>query len=137
MIRRAHAERFRGWLAQLPGYVPAAWARHLTGASKAAISLAQSQGRVRSERFTFPDGHVLTLISLQDALRLDVYRRVPWTDDAGLDAPPSHARPRRRRATPPDSAPLSGAINAKPPGGVLPGGRSVPRLDKRGDGGHD
>ena len=99
MRRRESAAKFRQWLDDNRGFVPASWAHHLTGVSKSTISRAQHLGRVRAERFTFPDGRVLTLISLQDALRLDVYRRVPGiTDQLGDDAPPG-LKARQRRST--------------------------------------
>lgn len=89
--------QLRQFMIDNTGYCPASWVHHLTGVSKAAISKAQGEGRVRVARFTFPDGRVVAIVSLQDALRLDVYRKAPgWADDIGDDAPPSRRRPSRK-----------------------------------------
>ncbi len=75
MKRRELAQAFRQWLIERPGYVQASWVHHITGVSKSALTKAASEGRVRVEQYTFPSGRTITLISLQDALRLDVYGR--------------------------------------------------------------
>jgi hypothetical protein len=93
MLRRERAKAFRQWLVDRPGFVLSSWGHHLTGVSKAAITKAVRQGRVRVERFTFPDGHTLSLVSLSDVCRLDVYtRRGGWAEDADDVAPPSLRR---------------------------------------------
>jgi hypothetical protein len=104
MRRRERGGAFKSWLAERPGYVLPSWVHHLTGVSKAALSKAVAEGRIRAERFTFPDGKVLTLIFLPDALRVDVYRRGPgWAEDVDDVAPPSHRKPRLRPKHPPSA----------------------------------
>lgn len=80
--RRLLIGAFRAWLQEHVGFGLPSWARHTTGASKAAVSKAMSEGRIRKAVWVFPDGTTLTLVNLADCARLDVYTlRAGWRSD--------------------------------------------------------
>lgn len=123
--RRDVVNGFRAWLLQRPGYVIPSWAHHLTGVSKAAVSKAVGQGRVRVESFTFPSGYRITLVNLLDVARLDVYRR-PWGE---FDPECLYAKrqARRRRQKPAGDV---GAGSGAPTRPNAPGGHGGPATPK-------
>lgn len=75
--RRAELLKVRAWMDRLYGYVPASWAVHTLGLARSSVSNALRRGEVRREALSLPDGHVLTVVSIQDIAKLRPRKPLP------------------------------------------------------------
>lgn len=114
-------------------FCPQSWIMHTTGVSKAALSKAKRDGRLRMLSHQCQDGHVIELISLHDACRVERYRKPRGRQHRveTVFASPPIVLP------PPPKPPAPKPARKRPPGrdaGIQEGRRTVtPPTASRGD----